>query len=151
MDCFGTDSESLELAIQLQHQELNLWEQRKKGKQREGEVADPDLAAELCRHELETLATLVQDRILSLSIARAVDSDSRVIAEAKAAEARAPRDRELALELSRNPNAKIAPADSPKRKDGQHVDRVDDAMIESFRSMNLSTPTATHRDSDEEH
>lgn len=92
-----------------------MWEQSRKGKQRACDVSDSDLALEACRHELEAMAMLISDRTLGLSIAQAVDSDACAIAEVKAAEKQAIRDRDFAITLSQDLYAKPAPV-RPKDK-----------------------------------
>ncbi|KAM0425475.1 hypothetical protein ACHAPT_009264 [Fusarium lateritium] len=151
MDCFGMDSESLILAIRLQCQDLDLWEQSKKGKQRAGEISDSDLALKACRRELEELTTLVSDHALGLSIARAVDADACLIAEAKATEEQATRDHDFALRLSANPNARPEASTAKGKKQAQPVDDLDDALIETFKSMNFAVRTTAEDDSDDEH
>ncbi|KAG9506450.1 hypothetical protein J7337_003433 [Fusarium musae] len=95
------DNSSLMLALQLQQQDLSLWEQSRKGKQREGQVTDSDLALEACRHELELMAAQISDQALALSIARAVESDGQLIREAQLAEEQAAKDREYAVRLNK--------------------------------------------------
>ncbi|KHN98270.1 IBR domain containing protein [Metarhizium album ARSEF 1941] len=70
------DQASLDLTIELQ-----LEDARKlvKGKHRTGETPDGELAAELDKLELESLATFRADQAISRSIARAVLSDAEVI------------------------------------------------------------------------
>ncbi|CAG9946053.1 unnamed protein product [Clonostachys rosea f. rosea IK726] len=151
MDRFGMDRESLILAIQLQCQDLTLLEQSRKGKQRLGETTDSDLALEACRHELESMAMLVSDRALSLSMARAVNSDARAIAKARASEEQAARDREFAVRLSRDPHTEPTPAEAKNEEEEWPADGVDDAWIEAFKSMDLFMPIAAEDDVDEEH
>ncbi|KAF5532505.1 IBR finger domain-containing protein [Fusarium napiforme] len=98
------DSSSLMLAIQLQQQDLNIWEQSVKGKQREGNLTDSDLALEACRIELEAMTAQISDHALALSIARAVDADAQIIMEAQLAEEQAARDHEYALRLDADPS-----------------------------------------------
>ncbi|KAF4439623.1 IBR finger domain [Fusarium acutatum] len=130
------DTSSLLLALQLQQQDLNLWEQSKKGKQREGEVADSDLALEACRHELELMTAQISDQVLTLSIARAVESDGQLIREAQLAEEQAAKDREYAVRLSRDPNAATR-SDAEKEGKLPRVDEEEDGLIDILRSMNL--------------
>ncbi|KAL2691247.1 hypothetical protein Neosp_001628 [[Neocosmospora] mangrovei] len=107
MECSGIDSESLMLAIQLQHQDLDEFERSKKGKHRADEMMDSDVALEACRQELKEVATVASDHALCLSIA---DLDAPLIAQIMAQEEQAARDREFALRLSTNPNATPAAA-----------------------------------------
>ncbi|KAF4339196.1 IBR finger domain protein [Fusarium beomiforme] len=132
------DTSSLMLALQLQQQDLNLWEQSRKGKQREGQVTDSDMALEACRRELEAMAAQISDQALALSIAKAVETDGQAIREAQLAEEQAARDREYAIRLSENPSARARPT-STKQKKAQLADEVDDELIDILRSMNLGS------------
>ncbi|RKL29204.1 hypothetical protein BFJ72_g12113 [Fusarium proliferatum] len=130
------DTSSLMLALQLQHQDLSIWEQSKKGKQREGEVADSDLALEACRHELEMMTAQISDQVMALSIARAVESDGQLIREAQLAEEQAAKDREYAVRLARDPSAATR-SDAEKEMRVSRVDEEEDNLIDTLRSMNL--------------
>ncbi|CZR48791.1 uncharacterized protein FPRO_03888 [Fusarium proliferatum ET1] len=130
------DTSSLMLALQLQHQDLSIWEQSKKGKQREGEVADSDLALEACRHELEMMTAQISDQVMALSIARAVESDGQLIREAQLAEEQAAKDREYAVRLARDPSA-ASRSDAEKGMRVSRVDEDEDNLIDTLRSMNL--------------
>ncbi|KAF5574296.1 IBR finger domain-containing protein [Fusarium pseudocircinatum] len=130
------DTSSLMLALELQQQDLNLWEQSRKGKQREGHLTDSDLALEACRHELELMTAQISDQALALSIARAVESDGQLIREAQLAEEQAVNDREYAVRLFRDPSLATR-SDAEKGKKLPKVDEEDDDLIDILRSMNL--------------
>lgn len=130
------ESSSLILALQLQQQDLDLWEQSRKGKQREGELTDVDLALEACRQELEAMTAHISDHMLALSIARAVDSDGQVIREAQLVEQQAARDREFALALSNDPNARARPI-TVETGEEQPMGEEEDGWIDLLRSLNL--------------
>ncbi|WKT54450.1 hypothetical protein QSH57_005034 [Fusarium oxysporum f. sp. vasinfectum] len=130
------DSSSFILALQLQQQDLDLWEQSRKGKQREGELTDVDLAFEACRHELEAMTAQISDHILALSIARAVDSDAQAIRKAQLAEEEAARDHAYALMLSDDPSAAPRPV-TVEIKEEEPMDDAEDGLIDILRSLNL--------------
>ncbi|RSL65566.1 hypothetical protein CEP53_003620 [Fusarium sp. AF-6] len=136
MECCGIDIESLMLAIQLQREDLEECEHAKKGKHREGEIIDSEVALEACRQELEEMATLISDQALCISIAKAVESDALLIAEAKAAEELAVSDRALALRLSGNPQATPTTNNTKTNEKKRPADHLDDASIERFKLMN---------------
>lgn len=137
MECCGIDIESLMLAIQLQREDLEQCEQAKKGKHREDEIIDSEVALEVWRQELEETSTLISDQALCISIAKAVESDALLIAEAKAAEEQAVSDRALALRLSGNPPAAATTKTNEKKRPADHLD---DASIERFKLMNRFEP-----------
>ncbi|KAL6870554.1 hypothetical protein J3F83DRAFT_736752 [Trichoderma novae-zelandiae] len=92
---YEIDQESLDLIIELQLQDAqNLI----KGKYREGEAPDFELALDCFNSELESLHTLLHDRAMTRSLARAVVSDADIIRELVNQEEQAARDRELALD-----------------------------------------------------
>ncbi|KAM0227083.1 hypothetical protein ACHAP5_012254, partial [Fusarium lateritium] len=130
------DSSSFLLALQLQQQDLELWEQSTKGKQREGEVTDVDLAFEACRHELEAMTAQISDHILALSIARAVETDADVIREAQLAEEQSARDHHYALTLLDDPSVEARPA-AVETEGEEPLDGVDDDLMDTLRSLNL--------------
>ncbi|RMJ16380.1 hypothetical protein CDV36_003924 [Fusarium kuroshium] len=140
MECCGIDIESLMLAIQLQREDLEECEHAKKGKHREGEIIDSEVALEACRQELEEMATLISDQALCISIAKAVESDALLIAEAKATEEQATGDRALALRLSGNPPARPATNTTKTNEKKRPADHLDDASIERFKLMNRFEP-----------
>jgi hypothetical protein len=130
------DSSSFILALQLQQQDLDLLQQSSKGKQREGELTDVDLALEACRHELEAMTTQISDHILALSIARAVESDAQVIKQAQLVEDEAARDHAYALMLSGDPSAAPGPV-TVEIKEEDSMDDAEDVLIDILRSLNL--------------
>ncbi|RSL68039.1 hypothetical protein CEP54_002966 [Fusarium duplospermum] len=140
MECCGIDIDSLMLAIQLQRQDLEECEQSKKGKHRDDEIIDSEVALEACRQELEEMATLISDQALCISIAKAVESDALLIAEAKAAEEQAASDRALALRLSGNPPATSTTGTTKTNEKKRPADHLDDASIERFKLMNRFEP-----------
>lgn len=140
MECCGLDTESLMLVIQLQRQDLDECEHSKKGKHREDEIIDSEVALELCRQELEEMAMIISDQALCISIAKAVDSDALLIAEAKAAEEQAASDRAFALRLSGNPQATPATDTTKTNEKKRTADHLDDASIERFKLMNRFEP-----------
>ncbi|KAI9767694.1 MAG: hypothetical protein M1840_005566 [Geoglossum simile] len=95
------DSETAEIILRLQLQDISeIWEGRK-GKEREGDP-DPDiyLAFGLYRDELERDVVLLSDQRLAKSIGRAIHTDSSILATSKVEENVAIQDRQLACRLS---------------------------------------------------
>ncbi|WAO84812.1 Hypothetical protein NCS54_00204000 [Fusarium falciforme] len=143
MECLGMSSESLMLAIQLLLEDVELCEKSKKGKEREDEMLDCDVALQSCRDELEemaTTATQASDQALCLSIAEAVELDAALIAELMAQEEQAARDRQFALRLSINSSATPSPASSQTNSAEPPINDLDDSLIERFRLMNRFVP-----------
>ncbi|PON20150.1 IBR finger domain-containing protein [Trichoderma gamsii] len=88
------DQTTLDLILQLQLQDTQILI---KGKQREGEQSDAELAAELYKQELESFPSFCYDRIMSRSIAHAVLKDGELISDHVFKEKQAARDREFAI------------------------------------------------------
>ncbi|KAH7111739.1 hypothetical protein B0J13DRAFT_631740 [Dactylonectria estremocensis] len=151
MDTFVMDQDSLMLAIQLQREDLELWDKSRKGKHRDGEIPDSDLALETCRYELESLENLISDRALSLSIARAVEADGGAIAAARTVEGQAARDREFALRLSSDPRARPGPSQTKAKNGDAATGDLDDEMLEKLKALyiGLTGPAAFDSDSDD--
>ncbi|KAK6451378.1 hypothetical protein FP744_10007629 [Trichoderma asperellum] len=91
---YEIDQESLDLIIQLQLEDA---QSMIKGKYREGEAPDFELALDLFNAELESLHAFIHDREMGRSLARAVVSDEDIIRELCNEEEQATRDRMLAL------------------------------------------------------
>ena len=102
----------LELALQLQREDLEHFRDRRKGKGPEGETDDLDLAIQLYEAELASCATIASDHTICRSIARAVRQDADLIGTILLQEKQAAQDREFANNLSRNRRA-TAPARPP--------------------------------------
>lgn len=88
------DQATLDLIIQLELQDTQTLI---KGKQREGEQSDAELAVELYQLELESFASFYHDHTMSRSIAQAVLEDGELISGHVFEEQQAARDREFAI------------------------------------------------------
>ncbi len=93
-------SEDLYLALQLQREDLEMLKNGRKGKAREGETDDFNLALQLYEADLASCAAVASDRSICGSIARAVRSDADLISAIVLEEEQAALDREFACGLS---------------------------------------------------
>jgi hypothetical protein len=102
MDVFATmDEETAALIIQLQiedSQELSAISEGK-GKGKEGDVSDAELALGLYNEDLRQRASIIQDRQMTKSIARACQTDGNALAASLAEEQTAATDRGAAGRL----------------------------------------------------
>ncbi|KAF4967967.1 hypothetical protein FSARC_4579 [Fusarium sarcochroum] len=118
------DDESLKLAIQLQREDLELWQARQ-GKRRIDDISqDSELVAAACREELGRIECQLSDRALGRSISTTVQENAAEIAAITADEQEAARDREWALRLSRDPEARRTPpqeVNNQQQRDEQPV------------------------------
>ncbi|KXH25105.1 IBR finger domain-containing protein [Colletotrichum salicis] len=94
------DDETLRLVLQMHLEDLESIKQSSKGKCRAGEVTDLDLAIETYKSELKSHALLAADRCMCKSIARANQTDGRLITNLARQEDQAARDRHAAIRLS---------------------------------------------------
>lgn len=90
------DDTSAQLILQLQHEDLDHLLNTRKGKSRDGELSDADLAMAIYQEELSTTNTILRDRSMTRSLAQAVISDGALLTEALADEEAAARDRAFA-------------------------------------------------------
>lgn len=102
MNMYGDmDEDSAALIIQLQIKDSQLLFERceGKGKGREGELSDWHLAISLYQKDLERDASIVADRMMTRSIARACQSDGNFLTTVLSQEQTATSDREIACRL----------------------------------------------------
>lgn len=76
---FATDEATAKLVLQLQMEDMELLNQSSKGKGREDEVSDAQVAMELYRQDLEGNSAVISDRIMSKSIAHAIETDGQLL------------------------------------------------------------------------
>ncbi|KAI5464429.1 IBR finger domain-containing protein [Mariannaea sp. PMI_226] len=87
------------LIIELQIHDLEETIKSSKGKHREGEQPDDDVALDLYRAELENLKRVLSDRRMCKSIAKAVFPYAELVQRHEKVERQATRDRQFALNL----------------------------------------------------
>lgn len=93
MSLYDLDPETLELVLELQLQDAR---SLLKGKYREGEAPDTELAVEMYMSELQAVPRFLSDQTMCRSIARAVELDADTIRMHSAIEEQAIHDREYA-------------------------------------------------------
>lgn len=133
----GMDDATAALLLQLQLEDIDeyIGNIREKGKSREGEVSDIELALQLEKEELQRNATILSDREMTKSIARAVVADAPVLGEAARGELDAAADRAIALRLAGGNPLQLPPAQ------GNHVDEPNDEFIDKLSALYVETPT----------
>ncbi|KAL8668523.1 MAG: hypothetical protein Q9168_006853 [Polycauliona sp. 1 TL-2023] len=80
------DDASMALILELQREDVEELQRSSKGKHREDDVADVDLAIQLFEQGIQQMTTLFADRCMSRSLARAVTADSAILTDAVARE-----------------------------------------------------------------
>jgi hypothetical protein len=134
------DDDSAALAIQLLLEDSDEIRSSSKGKGREGELLDAELALSLMKAELELNEMIISDRRMTRSIARAVQLDGNIMTDALSQEQVAASDREVAYRLG-----------------GHHTPRtinpwtisaaeMDDELLNKLNALYVSVPV----DDDEE-
>lgn len=93
------DEATAELVLQLQLEDIEQLTRTSKGKRREGDIDDFQLALSLYTAEIQSNATCITDHQMSLSMRNAVRQDAKLIAKWTAQEAQATHDHGLALEI----------------------------------------------------
>ncbi|KJZ78186.1 hypothetical protein HIM_02224 [Hirsutella minnesotensis 3608] len=116
--------------MELQLEDLETLTQQSKGKQKEGEFTDFEIAIETYKQEMEQYVTSEQDRNLCRSVARAVQSDGNILLSLLAEEKQARVDRSLACRLSGT--SATSAANVP---DNTHP--LDDRVLLKFAALNL--------------
>ncbi|KAL8720066.1 MAG: hypothetical protein Q9181_007969, partial [Wetmoreana brouardii] len=95
------DDATAALIVQLQHEDLQELKHQDKGKSREGDRSDADIAMAFYQEELQQLGIVLKDRYMSRSLERAVVTDSALLTDAIAKEDSLANDRLLAERLNR--------------------------------------------------
>lgn len=94
------DDATATLILQLQSEDIEELLSAKKGKGRDGDVSDPDLALAAYQQELQEMKTILADRSMGRSLTRAVITDAALLNESLMEESAAARDRTLAHSLA---------------------------------------------------
>ncbi|KAK2766907.1 hypothetical protein FQN54_006222 [Arachnomyces sp. PD_36] len=130
----ATDDDSIDLAIQLQLQDAELYESSSKGKGREDEESDELLAFRLQAEELENLPMFRADNQMARSMASAVYEDGPLLAEIHSQEQAAERDHGVARQMDDG----VDPTDTGElgANVGPHV--LDDELLEKLRVLYIS-------------
>ncbi|KAL9127128.1 MAG: hypothetical protein Q9217_003936 [Psora testacea] len=124
LDC--VDDATASLILQLQNSDIEELLSASKGKSREGEFSDADLAVAIYQKELQERNAILADRCMSRSVAQAVITDAALLSQSLAEERTAAGDRVLAHRLA----GIVAPAAAPvqmtepseSHQPGQHLD-----------------------------
>lgn len=99
------DDASAALILQLQREDAEELQRSSKGKHREDEVSDIDLALELFQQDLQETNAVLTDRCMSRSLARAVVADSAFLTDEVAREDTLANDRLVAEQIQRGGEA----------------------------------------------
>ncbi|KAH7347558.1 ibr finger domain-containing protein [Plectosphaerella cucumerina] len=121
MDLSQFDDDTALFIIQLQLEDVEMMkESLGKGKHREGETPDIQVSVDLLKAELDALQQRINDRVMSRSMACAVELDALVIQEAEEGqEQQDATDHQMALGLTEDANTTDNPNDPPAEPTAQ--------------------------------
>jgi hypothetical protein len=125
------DEASAALALRLLRDDVAEALESQKGKQREGQFTDTDLALLAMRTELNQQITTLEDRQMARSISRAAYDDGMAVTIVMQEEARAADDRRLALRLA---GRRVPPRPAQARPGRVELD---DEALERFSRLSL--------------
>ncbi len=128
------DEQNATLMIQLQLEDTYLLSSSTKGKSREDELSDAEIALQLYQQELEVGASIISDRRMTQSIAYAVQADGRILTEALLQEDNAVRDREVARRLTDNADL----SDMESQETASEAEVMDDELLEKLAVLWVS-------------
>ncbi|KAL8999132.1 MAG: hypothetical protein Q9169_001911 [Polycauliona sp. 2 TL-2023] len=128
------DDASAALILQLQREVMEELKGSSKGKQRENEVSDIDLAIDLLQQDLQETSTILTDRCMSRSLARAVIEDSAFLTAEVAREDAMAHDRLVAQRIEQG-----GETDCSKGSSGGP--ELDDLTMARLMALYVSGPT----------
>ncbi|RDA95856.1 hypothetical protein CP533_5165 [Ophiocordyceps camponoti-saundersi (nom. inval.)] len=140
MDISGLDPDSIHLVVELLKEDIEGLKSRCKGKYREGEVPDSELAINAFESELESLESLISDRSMCMSIARAVSIDGGIIQREQLAENRAAQDHQIALQVSSHPGTPIPSVVDEETESISQVDEAEDELLFKLQALYIGYP-----------
>ena len=112
------DDATASLILQLQSEDIEELLSANKGKGRDDQVPDADLAVAIYQQELQASSTILTDRCMVRSITKAVISDAALLNESSATESTAARDRALAHTMAGVNNLSAVPEQMTDLDDG---------------------------------
>ncbi|KXH27720.1 IBR finger domain-containing protein [Colletotrichum simmondsii] len=152
MLCYEIDDESLRLVLQMQLEDLENIKESSKGKCRVDEVSDLDLAVDAYHAELESQAVLAADRCMCKSMAKANQSDGRLITILTKQEHQATRDREAAIRLSNGATLEqdVSSTNLPVSSEESSANAEDEMFLRKLASLYVSVDYGEEETDDEE-
>lgn len=130
------NEETASLMIQLQLDDCRHLLDSDKGKRRQFDHNDVDFALRLYMEELSGNATIILDRRMTKSIAKAVQTDGEILVDSLVEEDRTAQDRQLAQNMSRNPSRTEFHTSFQVAATG----KLDDELIEKLNALYVAGP-----------
>ena len=132
---YGMDDLSAALAVQLLLEDSEQLRINSKGKFRELEVSDAELALAYFEEELGKVSVIIADRLMTQSIGVAVQTDGNVLTELLSQEQEAGSDRDVALRLG----GKTVP---PRKPWIVSSAEMDEELLAKLSARYVSSPAA---------
>ena len=135
---------SLVTALQLCLEDLNGLEDHQKGKQREGELTDLELAIASMKDDLLATQTSIQDHVLAVSTSTAIATDQNILMSIRHDESVAEHDRQLARGMDRDGHDIIHNTNEsePAPEEFDFSDAICTVMGDLMERMTLSSKEA---------
>ncbi|KAK3371042.1 hypothetical protein B0T24DRAFT_658091 [Lasiosphaeria ovina] len=135
MDLESLDAQTLRVVLELQLQDIQALKESKaqKGKGREGETSDLEIALDTLHTNLLASVQLLADEAMAESIASAVGTDADVIRSTLAEEAQAAKDRAMALRLG----GRCGEEAYPPPNAGVPLSAVNDETLDTWLDVNM--------------
>ncbi|CCC07588.1 hypothetical protein SMACR_06789 [Sordaria macrospora] len=142
VDLETADLDTLKLTIELYLQDLNELQSATngKGKRREGETTDLEVAIDTYMVELSVVNQLIIDRTMCASIANAVRQDAVTISEFVQAEEQARKDHQLALDLNKTEDNASHPEARPSESTDAVTERQDNDFLDKLSAIYVLEP-----------
>ncbi|PHH88370.1 hypothetical protein CDD83_7627 [Cordyceps sp. RAO-2017] len=141
MDISGLDTKTILLVAQLLKEDLESFTSTSKGRYRQGDFPDSDLAVKAYGSELETLESFAADRCMCMSIARAVRTDGKAIQQEQRTENRAAQDRRFALSLDSRRGAAASNIAEQAAEIKPQADEADDELLRKLQALYVGCST----------
>src|SRR5437667_10371187 len=93
------DNETANVILDLQLQDVEDLFNARKGKNKESEPSDADVALTIYSEELRMIKAILSDRRMACSISEAVQTDGPILTVARAEEVQSSEDRHMACQL----------------------------------------------------
>ena len=132
IETHGLDDETAALILQLQSRDIEELLSVNKGKGRDGDISDSDLAMATYQEELQAMNIILADRCMGRSLTRAVISDAALLNESLSEENAATRDRVLAHSLAGFSGPSVAPEQTAAAYD------LDDGVLARLTALYVS-------------
>jgi len=132
----GIDEATARLIIQLQLEDSEVLASTldRKGKAREGDLTDSQVALQIYRDDMKRNDKLIQDRQMTKSIAHACQTDGNIIAASHSQEHTAASDHEMACRLSGQPVTK------PVDRWTVPAEEMDEELMAKLRALYVASP-----------